>query len=1157
LSLSPSLGRELVDVEAFITRWRDGQGGQERANYAMFLLELCDVLGVRRPEQAGSDHDRNDYVFERRVAFSEVDGPAGSGRIDLYKRGAFVCECKQSRRADGGKLEHGLAEQLAFDGLSSAAAPKGRADAGWDALMKAARYQAARYIRALPKGHPAPPFLIVCDIGRCFEIYADFSGTGRHYELFPDRKRYRIFLDDLRRDDARALLRAVWEDPHGLDPTRQAAEVTRTIARRLAEVARALELREGVQALPQPARGVLAEDIALFLMRLIFSMFAEDVGLLPEHSVRDLLRRCQSDPDHLSRYLPELWEKMAGGPERFSLAIGAAVKHFNGGLFENARVFRLEREELGELIAAAEADWRTVEPAIFGTLLEQALDPEDRARLGAHYTPRAYVERLVNATILEPLRRRWEEVQGAIELARSENDDAGALAAARAFLAELTALRVLDPACGTGNFLYVSMLLMKRLEAEVREAILDLRGGEDFAIVAGETIDPHNFLGLELNPRAAAIAELVLWIGYLQWHFANHRSDPAEPILRSFGNINGGAHGGFDAVLAQLPSGAPDLAQPRRPAWPDADFIVGNPPFIGGKGIRERLGSDYAEALWRAHPKMPRAADFVMYWWDRAADLLQLKGSRLRRFGFVTTNSITQAFSRRVIEARTGGRIPLSIVSAVPDHPWTKATRDAAAVRIAMTVVARGETDGLLRDVMSESALDTDEPRVTFTERFGRINPDLTVGADVTRARQLRANAGLCSPGVKLHGAGFIVTRTEAEYLGLGRREGLEQHIRPYRNGRDLLGRSRGAMVIDLFGLDEAEVRQRFPEVWSHLRSTVKNDRQAQFDKSPTSDARSYLENWWVFGKPRTELRPALAGLPRFIGTVETARHRIFEFLDSSILPDNMVVAVGSAEAFHLGVLSSRVHTEWALRAGGWLGVGNDPRYSKSLVLDPFPFPEANEATRMEIAALAEELDSTRKAVRVEHPEWTLTALYNVRTKHLTGEQLDLIEQDMLTRGRVAIIAELHDRLDRAVARAYGWAADLSADDIVARLVALNAERAAEERAGRVRWLRPDYQMRPGMVVIGGGADVGAGLAFPSPAVRAVRPALPRDRDGRVAAVIAALASQSAPMTTDALAASFKGGKPVRQTVERVLEAGARVGLVAHGPTGWSLARAA
>lgn len=1138
-----------MDVEHFIERWRAGPGGQERANYAMFLLELCDVLGVPRPDQAGTDRAANDYVFERVVTFAGIDGPEGHGRIDLYRRGRFVCECKQSRRADGDKRAERLEDQLAFDGLP---APDrgGRADARWDALMKAARYQAARYARALPADHPPPPFLIVCDIGRCLELYADFTGTGRHYELFPDRKRYRVFLDDLRKPDIREMLRLVWEDPHALDPSREAAKVTREIAGRLAKVSRAIETAEGLAAMPPAARAAHAERIALFLMRVIFSMFAEDVDLLPKGSLSSLLERCQDTPGHLVRYLPELWQRMAGGADRFSLAIGADVKHFNGGLFEDTRVFELPREELGELIAAAKADWRTVEPAIFGTLLEQALDPDDRAALGAHYTPRAYVETLVNATIIEPLRARWEAAQAAIEAARADGDAGEALRIARAFLAELTAIRVLDPACGTGNFLYVSLLLLKRLEAEVREAILDLRGGEEFAVGAGETIDPHNFLGLEKNGRAAAIAELVLWIGYLQWHYANASGAPAEPILRRFGNINFGEHrGGYDAVLAQGPDGAPDLAYPRRPAWPEADYIVGNPPFIGGKDIRERLGGDYAEALWKAHPKMPKAADFVMYWWDRAADLLQTKGTRLKRFGFVTTNSITGAFARRVIEARLTGRAPLSLVMAIPDHPWTKATRDAAAVRIAMTVAEPGERDGLLREVTDESGLDSDEPRIEFRETDGRINADLTVGADITRAVPLRANAGLSSPGVKLHGAGFIVTPAEAEHLGLGRREGLERHIRPYRNGRDLMARSRGAMVIDLDGLTDVEVRQRFPEVYQHVLLNVKPER----DRNNEPYRR---QNWWLFGRRNTELRGFLAGLPRYIATVETAKHRVFQFLDADILPDNMLVGFGFDAPFFLGILSSRVHTEWALASGGTLE--DRPRYNKGLCFDPFPFPDATETQRAAIAALAEELDATRKAALAEHPDLTMTGLYNVRARLAAGEGLTPAERDVLDRGRVAILAELHDRLDRAVADAYGWPADLAADAIVARLVALNAERAAEERAGRVRWLRPDYQLaRAGVTVLGDAAEAALALALALPAAAAALPPLPRDYYGRAAAVTAALAACPGPATAEMLAARFKGGPATRRAIETVLEAAARVGAVAKGPTGWRLTRAA
>src|SRR4029077_6469600 len=203
----------------------------------------------------------------------------------------------------------------------------------------------------------------------------------------------------------------------------------------------------------------------------------------------------------------------------------------------DARVLPLGREEIGELYEAARKDWHEVEPAIFGTLLEQALDPAERRRLGAHYTPRAYVERLVIATIVEPLREDWRNVQATAETKRAAGDKKGAADAVKAFHDKLCETRVLDPACGTGNFLYVSMELMKRLEGEVLEALLDLGGQEALRGLGQHTIDPHQFLGLEINPRAAAIAELVLWIGHLQWHVRTKGGKPSEPILRAFKNI--------------------------------------------------------------------------------------------------------------------------------------------------------------------------------------------------------------------------------------------------------------------------------------------------------------------------------------------------------------------------------------------------------------------------------------------------------------------------------------------------------------------------------------------------------------------------------------------------------------------------------------------
>jgi hypothetical protein len=1131
-------------IEAFIARWQGREGGQERANYAMFLSELCTALDLKQPDPADATRERNDYVFERAVDMRQPDGVYTTGRIDLYKRGCFVLEAKQSRKRAGREPVH---EQLMLEGLaSSKPETRGRRSArrGWDTLMWDARNQAENYAKALPGEWP--PFLMVCDVGHCIEIYADFSGQGKNYAQFPDRQGFRCFIEDLRQEKIRDRLRGIWLDPHSLDPTRNAARATREIAGRLAAVSKSLE-----------AKAYPAETVAMFLMRCLFTMFAEDVSLLPDGSFADLLEFSETAPTKFPNLIEDLWRAMNIGD--FASSIRAQVKKFNGNLFADARALPLGREEIGELRQAAKQDWTEVEPAIFGTLLEQALDAHERKRLGAHYTPRAYVQKLVAATMIEPLRAEWGEIQGTVELQKSAGDAAAAIATVKAFHETLLQTRVLDPACGTGNFLYVALELLKRLEGEVLEALADLGGQEVLTGLEGSTVDPHQFLGLELNTRAAAIAELVLWIGYLQWHFRTKGAAPAEPILKAFKNINnGGKSGGIDAVLAY--DGEPELVRdefgkpvtrqgedgsrveiyrysnPRRPVWPAADYIIGNPPFIGGKDIRGRLGEGYAEALWAAHPQIKPSADFVMYWWDHAADLLTRKSARLKRFGFVTTNSITQEFSRRVMARHLKAKKPISLVMAIPDHPWTKATRDAAAVRIAMSVAVPGKIAGKCFTVTRETGLETDEPVIETTEAIGTINPDLTVGADVTTATALKSNDYLCSPGVKLHGDGFIIDRRQAAHLGLGRRAGLDAHIREYRNGRDLTSIPRHAMVIDLLGLGADEVRLRFPEVYQHLLGAVKPERDQ-------NNRNSYRENWWIFGEPRRELRPALYGFPRYIATVETAKHRIFQFLDTSILPDNKLIATASKDAFDLGVLSSHIHTHWAVRAGGWLGMGNDPVYVKTKCFDPFPFPAATEAQKAAIRAVAEELDAHRKARQDEHPGLTITQMYNVLEKLKAGATLTIEEERINSEGLVLILRELHDRLDALVFDAYGWPATLTDDEILARLVALNAERAAEEKRGLIRWLRPDYQMeRAGLAAVPQAAEDQGELGLATAAARKpLFPATPREQVG---AVFAALAEATAPLDAAGIAATFRQGRKVEAKVEATLGALARTGLL-------------
>lgn len=1120
-------------VEHFLKRWQSQDGGQERANYTMFLTELADLIGALRPNVASHAAENNDYVFERDVTEISRHGTPIHRRIDLYKRDCFVLEAKQSR-LNGEKRLSDVTAGLTGDEHRL----RGRRGAarGWDAIMVNARRQAEDYVRLLPAGHEPPPFVLVCDVGHCIEIYANFRRDGKAFDIFPDRRSYRIYLEDLRKQEVRDLLLAIWTDPFSLDPSRHAAKVTRQIATRVASVSRTLE-----------KAGHPTEEVAMFLIRVLFTMFAEDMELLPKDSFKALLKDCVEKPEIFTHMMEELWRAMDEGT--FTIAIREKVRKFNGDFFKRRHALKLDREEIGELLAAANHDWKDVEPAIFGTFLEQALDPGERRKLGAHYTPRAYVERLVIATVIDPLQKQWLETLSIVDRRKTEGKANAAIDLVREFHDKLCNIRILDPACGTGNFLYVSLELMKNLESQILETLADLGGQEALTGLQGHSVDPHQFLGLEVNPRAAAIAELVLWIGHIQLHFRNNGSAPREPILEAFHNIQC-----MDALLLwdgypmpKVIDGKEAYPHPRRPDWPEADYIVGNPPFVGGKDIRARMGSAYAEALWKAHPHMNESADFVMYWWDRSAEILRRPNSRLKRFGFVTTNSISQVFQRRVMERHLNDKKPLSIVMAIPDHPWTKVTRDSAAVRIAMTAAEAGKVEGRLLEVTSEESLETDSPVILFAEKEGKINPDLTVGVDITSVPELRSNLAICSPGVKLHGSGFIISPEAATYLGWGRRPGLDSHIRPYRHGRDLTNRARGLMVIDLFGLEVGQVRAAFPEIYQHLIVTVKSDRDALVAQAvtPTKDAISYAEKWWLFGKPRSELRPALATLPRYIATVETAKHRVFQFLDASILPDNMLVAIGLSDGYSLGILSSRLHVRWALAQGGTLE--DRPRYSKSVCFDPFPFPAATESQKAAIAAIAEELDAHRKRVLADHDHLTLTGLYNVLERLRAGTRpadLNPKERRIFDDGLVLILKELHDRLDVAVATAYGWAEDLAGEEVLARLVALNRERAQEEARGLVRWLRPDYQIPRFGSAKEKAAQIEADLDIPAAIAKSLKPRFPLTDIGQTGLVIQTLVEADMPLDAAAIAARFKQGQKVRPAVTSVLTSLHRIGLV-------------
>ncbi|MFC5344149.1 class I SAM-dependent DNA methyltransferase [Brevundimonas staleyi] len=1013
----------------FVGEWGARMGVTEQSHAHSYLNELMAFLGVTAPRPPRRGVQAEDYRFEQGVR-SEFNGQGQPKRVDLYKRDCFVLEMK----ATGDRPRAlGLIKRRP----ETSTGPDMVIRRGWEAEVLKARRKAQQYVFHLPPEHATPPFLLICDLAHGFEVWADFSGTGRGYAPFPNRDEYRFAHEELAYPEIQARLQAIWDDPRSLDPGRNAARVTRAIAGDLSKISRRLE-----------SDGHAPEEVAQFILHCVFTMFAADVGLLSKNDLIELIGDSIHSPRRFPSVMTDLWKRfdMSEASQRYAGSFTHPFPRIDGGPLNDREALPLEPGELRLLLDAASARWGEVEPAIFGSLLEQALSPDERRRLGAHYTPRRYVETVVEKTVMEPLWSAWDAVRTKVDAVAGLDRDR-AIRLARTFHLKLCRVRVLDPACGTGNFLYVSLERMKRLEAEVVETLERLGAPvADTAI----SVEPRQFFGLDKNPQVVGIAKLMLWIGWLQEHYRSRDDPPNDRALAARANIlHQDAILGWDgAPIARFGHNAngadfhwPD---PHRPDWPEADFIVGNPPFAGGKDLRSRLDPGYAEALRSLNPHIDRSADLVMYWWDRAAEILARPGTRLKRFGFVTTNSISQILQRRTVERRLNADRPISLVHAIPDHPWTRATRNSAAVRIAVTVAEAGRKHGVLTTVLSEADLETDAPVVTTVSARGRIAADLTLNEGCAGAFALRVNERRCFPGMKLHGSGFVIAEARKEALGHGSRPGLAGHLRRYRSGRDVNGRSRDAWVIDMHGLELDEVAERFPEIYDHLARTVLEGRLAQRDASSTADARGYADRWWLFGKSRPELRAALTGLSRYIVTAETAKHRTFRFLEADIVPDNTLICVADDDAATLSILSSRAHAVWCAARGGRLE--DRPRYTKTACFDPFPFPPPDEPTRAALRDAGEKLEAHRQRVLAENPDLTLTGLYNLLAAQRSGKGFTAEQNETARRAQLLRLGHLHETIDGLTAQAYGWPTVQTDAETLAALIALNRIQAEREQ---------------------------------------------------------------------------------------------------------------
>ena len=774
-------------------------------------------------------------------------------------------------------------------------------------------------------------------------------------------------------------LRNIFFDPGAFEPQRTVEEVTRDTALLFGRIVADMEQRGGG-----------GERLARFLNQIVFCLYAEDAGLLRDNLFSDIVRRQYRNPDMFNLAVSNLFDQMARG----GLFGADAIAHFNGDLFSESETVELSEVSLQRLVEAVTKNWRDIEPSIFGTLFEGVMDAAKRSQLGAHYTGANDIMLVVEPVVMRPLRREWDEAKRDIEGLVADGKIEEGRAALDTFRERLAGVTVLDPACGSGNFLYIALRALLDLEKQVI----------DYAAEQGwygmtPMVSPSQMSGIEFDHYAAELAKTALWIGYIQWHEMNGFRYRRNPILTPLDTIRR-----MDAILDNDDDG--NVVEPE---WPDAEFIVGNPPFLGSQMLRGNLGNSYVDALYNLYDgRVPGSADIVCYWFEKAR--AEIERGRCSRAGLLATQGIRGGASRNVLERikQTG-----DIFMAYSDHPWVL---EGAAVHVSLVGFDNG----------------VDKGRELDGEHVTAINANLTTGVDLTRAKILRKNQSVSFMGDIKVGP-FDITNKDAEWmLSQPNPHGKPNSdvIKRWMNGRDINQRPRNMWIID-FGTDMSEFDAALYEVpFAHVVANVKPDRV-------NNRMRRRAERWWLHGSPATNMRNALQDLSRYIGTSQVSRHRIFSYIDGDVMPDHTIIVFARDDDYTFGVLHSQFHRIWALRMGTQLETR--PRYTPTTCFETFPFPRPTDAQRDAIAEAARELNRLREGwlnpvdtegepvvFGVDLRRRTLTNLYNEYERHTW-------------------LVNVHERLDAAVAAAYGWDADLSDEQVLERLLALNLERYEEQ----------------------------------------------------------------------------------------------------------------
>ena len=941
----------------FIVKWQASELKERSASQEHFI-DLCRMLGELTPADADPTGER--YCFERGA---RKDG-GGDGWADVWKRHHFAWEYK-----------------------------------GKHANLDVAFRQLRQYALALEN----PPLLIVSDMAR-FRIHTNWTNSVSRVHEFA--------LEDLTEPKNRNKLKWSMSDPEQLRPEMTRQMLTAKAAATFAELAQS-----------HRDRGHDPVAVAHFVNRLVFCMFAEDAGLLPQDMFTKMLEQARLSPGEFEDMARSLFAAMSsGGRVGFE-----AVPWFNGGLFDDDVTLPMNREQIDIAYRAAGLDWSEIDPSILGTLFERGLDPDKRSQLGAHYTDRDKIMRIIEPVVVRPLLAEWgatkREIEDVLEKADSSSTRGVATRHRRrarelfvAFLERLRDFTVLDPACGSGNFLYLALLSLKDLEHRVMLEGEAMGFQREFP-----RIDPGNVKGIEVNHYAAELARVSVWIGQTQWMLRNGFGT-GEPILSPLDAIEC-----RDAILA------PDGTEPD---WPKADVVIGNPPFLGGKLLVRGLGEDYVAHLFVAYrDRVPREADLVAYWFVKAGH--QIAVGKSSRVGLVATNSIRGGANRRALAVATTGR---PIHNAWSDEPWVI---DGAAVRVSLVCFAE---EGI--DHTPDLALDG--------EPVDAIHADLTArrgheGVDLTRAERLQQNAGVAFMGDTKSGSFDVSGDLAAEWLRLPANPNGRPNadvLKAWANGLDVTRRPSGKWIVD-FGWEAREEPALYEAPYKYVREHVYPKRQNHRSES----CRVY---WWRHERPRPKMWRALAGLSSYIATPRVAKHRLFVWFDARICPDSALIVIARDDDTTFGILHSRFHEVWSLRQG--TDLVDRPRYTPTTTFETFPFPQglspdvaastyAADARAIAIARAARRLVELRDRW-LNPPEWVdwnrLSPGFPMQPVPRGDDAAIELTRRTLTRlynARPQWLSDAHLELDAAVAAAYGWDAEVSEDEALRNLLELNAAR--------------------------------------------------------------------------------------------------------------------